>query len=167
MAVKFMVLGAPRSGTTWAANWLMSEGEVCHHDPFMNRFFAADPTLLDELGCGISCTSAVIQHREWVLNHPAPKVIVHRSFDAINYSLRRLGLPDVDGKMWDKALMEVPGLHVKWQQLFNPLKASIIFYHLTGRGMSILKHEQLRHMNVQPAESIIAYCKHELRRHVR
>jgi len=156
-----MVLGAPRSGTTWAANWLRQEGEHVLHDPFMD--FERSPASLDAAGVGISCTSSAIQYPDWLATHPAPKVLLHRATISINASLAGLGLPPIDGAVWDLALARIPGLHVRWDDLFTGKSAYKIFTHLTGREMSFTKHATLRDMNVQPAQRIIDECRAHVR----
>ncbi len=164
MTVKFMVLGAPRSGTTWAANWLNQQlpGECVLHDPFMNP--TINTTVLDICKYAISCTSSVIQHPDWVLNHPCPKVILHRDFAEINRSLNKLGLPMVVPDFWDHALWAVRGLHVPWTDLFRYHTAVGIFAHLTGKLIKDRAgYEQLCAMNVQPSAKIIEELKSRVR----
>lgn len=157
MAVKFMVLGAPRSGTSWAAAWLMTQGEHVFHDPFMDGWKPED---LDARSCGISCTSAVIQHREWVLKHPCPKVVLLRPYSGINLSLEKLDLPRVDPELWERALYDVvPAMHVYWRDLFVSTQAAKVLKHLTGRDMDYASYDQMRRMNVQPTSGVIAYCR--------
>jgi hypothetical protein len=54
----FIVLGLPRSATTWLANWLTTDRSLCLHDPFAKTL----PEQWDAGGkrLGISCTGAYL-----------------------------------------------------------------------------------------------------------
>ena len=45
--IEFMVLSAPRSASTWAANWLTTEKTLCLHDPVLEHY----PEDLDRIPC--------------------------------------------------------------------------------------------------------------------
>lgn len=152
--VKFMILAAPRSGTTWAANWMQAEGEPCLHDPFMDD--AMTPEVLDSVWSGgISCTGSVMAHHDWVWNHPAPKVILHRNFREINRSLGNIGLPSIDPVLWEPELYGTQGMHAPYTELFNWVWARRIFIALVGREPDRALHGRLRTMNVQPSEEVL------------
>jgi hypothetical protein len=134
--IKFMVLGSPRCGTAWAAEWL---GAV--HDPLWDWFY----TDLDALNSGISCTGLAMFY-EWVNRHACPKVVLHRPSIEVEASLRLMGLPMCPPELFH-GLDEVKGLHVPWTDLWaNP---EPIWKHLIGEGFDAQRHAELRGVNVQ------------------
>lgn len=147
--VKFMVLSAPRSGSTWVANWLTSERVLCLHDPILEH----KPEDLDSLPTdrlfGIACTGLALL-TAFVNAHPARKVIVHRDFKDINESLLSIGLTRVVSKRWSQALEAIEGLHVDYRDLFDPKRAAPIYEHLTRLPFDRLRHQQLTPMHIEP-----------------
>lgn len=144
-----MVVALPRSGTTWAANWLTTGALHCIHDPLRLAHFADWGA---ELACdgrrtGVACTGAW-NWPDWLNAHPARKVILHRPLDQVAASLARIGLPAaLEGSA---KLDEVIGLHVPWTDLFDAAGAAAIWTHLTGLPFDGLRHAALREMSVQP-----------------
>jgi hypothetical protein len=139
-----MILGLPRSGTTWAANWTNTETTFCIHDPL-------DMYLLDEidnLHCdkmlGIACTGSYLFY-DWLNQHPAKKVILHRDVEDIKTSLRKQKIrlsvfkPDL--------LDRIEGLHVPWTHLFD--KPEVIWSHLFDTQLDKQRHSFLKTVNVQ------------------
>jgi hypothetical protein len=160
--VEFMVLSAPRSGSTWVANWLTTERVLCLHDPILEH----KPEDLDALTwppCrhspgyspavdrlfGIACTGLGLL-TAFVNAHPARKVIVHRDFRDINESLMSLGLTRVIAKRWEQALNAIDGMHVQYADLFQGGLAEPIYEHLTHLPFDAVRHEQLKDMHIEP-----------------
>jgi hypothetical protein len=143
-----MVLSAPRSASTWAANWLTTEHSLCLHDPV----FEHRPELLDQIHVGrmlgISCTALGLLPA-FVNTHPARKVIVHRDLDDVNRSLVTLGLTPL-GSLWRGALERLEGMHVQYEDLFNAVTARPIYEHLVQRNFDEHRHAQLCEMHVEP-----------------
>lgn len=131
-----MVIGSPRSGTAWAANWL---GAV--HDPLFDYFY----TDLDELDAGICCTGLGMFHR-WVNGHPAPKVILHRDPRQVEVSLRRMNLPMCGPEIFT-GLDRIVGLHVPWDDLFY--EPERIWRHLMPTAFDAARHNSLKNVNIQ------------------
>lgn len=148
--IEFMVLGLPRSGTTWAANWLTDVHTLCLHDPL----FTYRPEQLDSIyvqgnrQLGVACTGLAKFH-DWVNKHPAKKLIVHRDIGEINASLDALGLPQV-GQVEQGELRAIRGRHVSWENLFDTSTAGHIYEELTGLPFDRERHKLLTLMNVQP-----------------
>lgn len=141
-----MILGAPRSGTAWAANWLSTERTLCLHDPLFNR----DLDELDQIPCdrtlGVADTGLLL-FPGFLARHPARKVILHRDLGEIENSLRRAGLPPLE-RNWDRELREIDGLHVDWRDLFE--RPGMIYEYLFGHLMSDYpRHQLLCKLNVQ------------------
>lgn len=86
----FIVLGLPRSATTWLANWLTTEHSLCLHDPFSFGMPAAWP--IDHRKRGISCTAAYLM-RGWLDHYECPTAIIERDPAACDASLDAMGLP--------------------------------------------------------------------------
>jgi hypothetical protein len=146
--LKFMVLGAPRSGTAWAANWLTTDQSLCIHDPlFRWHFDQLDKIESQNREIGVSCTGlALIPH--FTDKHPARKVILHRPLEDINKSLLSINLPPLP-ESWNKALWEIEGLHVSWTDLFDPVLAKRIYELLLDRAFDAERHRELIDLNVQ------------------
>lgn len=144
-----MVLSAPRSASTWAANWLTSERVLCLHDPILQH----RPEFFDSMPCdrlfGVACTALGLIP-DFVNSHPARKVIVHRDLKQVNLSLISIGLTPL-GPVWEHALEAIKGMHVAYEDLFDPQAAEVIYEHLTGLKFDAHRHEQLVDMHVEPA----------------
>jgi hypothetical protein len=134
--IQFMVIGAPRSGTAWAAEWL---GAV--HDPLWDRFYLD----LDELSGGISCTGLGM-FPWWVNQHPARKVILHREPRDVNASLNRLNCGSCPPEVFE-GLAKIEGMHVPWTDLWD--KPQPIWEHLIGFGFDERRHTLLKTVNIQ------------------
>src|SRR5262245_3130005 len=142
----FMVLAAPRSATTWAANWLTTENSLCLHDPFWRYHYTELDALTSTRRMGIACTgSALFPH--WVRAHPARKVILQRDLSEVNASLRALGLPEADPR-FPHVLASIDGLHVSWRDVFE--KPAPIYEYLLERPFDPERHAILREIVMQP-----------------
>ena len=153
MALSFMVLGGPRSATTWAANWLTTDTTFCLHDPLLEytRRQLDVMTIPDKL-IGIACTSSIL-FPEWVLKHPAKKIMLYRPVEEINYSLETLGLPTLDAYAHFKrmkVLMDKGIEPIFWQSLFDREVAAKVWKTLIGTPFDSYRHDLLIQFNVQP-----------------
>lgn len=142
--IKFMVLGAPRSGTAWAANWLSTGSQVCLHDPLWDTHYT-DLDAIEHPHLGIACTGLSLFH-SWVNKHPCPKVILHRTPALVNDSLARMGLPVCPAELF-ASLWKVDGLHAQWTDLFND-NAIDIHLHLRLGPFDTERWKMLRYLNV-------------------
>lgn len=147
MSIQFMLIAAPRSGTTWASNWLTTEHSLCLHDPLW-RWHCSE---LDSVKCdrmlGIACTGIAL-FPEWVNAHPARKVILHRDLKEIDKSLTAIGLPAIS-EPWTGVLEQINGVHLDWRELFERPKH--IYEYLLDRPFDAERHALLRDINMQPA----------------
>jgi hypothetical protein len=143
----FIVMGAPRSGTCWAANWLNSEHALCLHDPL----WRLDLDQLDRFQTrkryfGIACTGVALFPKH-LAGHPARRVVLHRPIKEINRSLKRMGLDPVAPEFSD-ILQGVEGLHVHWLEVFT--QPHRIWEHLLPDvPFDEERHKELRNYNVQ------------------
>lgn len=146
--IAFMVIGYPRSGTAWAANWLTTEFSHCLHDALLQYRYDWLDQIPTFKRLGVADTG-IARVPSFLNNHPAPKVILHRAFDEVQRSLREIGLPELLPQ-WEHGLDKIKGLHVYWHELFdNPRR---IWEHLLpGQVFDPDRHELLKRLNVQAA----------------
>jgi len=152
--LKFMVIGAPRSGTAWAANWLTFGAQLCLHDPLWDHHYT-DFDALPHPQLGVACTGLAEFH-VWVNKHACPKVILHRSPDLVNESLERMGLPAYRPELFLN-LWKIRGLHVEWTQLFGE-EAPAIFEHLKLGRFDEERWQMLRFLEI--TEKYTLRCQH-------
>lgn len=145
--VEFMVIAAPRSGTTWAANWLTTDTSLCLHDPLFQRHYSDLDSIKTDKMLGISCTGIAL-FQDFVQNHPARKLILHRDTAEVNKSLADIGLPPIDGAEWDGLLSSIKGFHVHWESLFTDPRP--IYEYLLQKELDAERHALLREMQIQP-----------------
>ena len=146
MTIAFMIIGAPRSGTAWAANWLTTDRTLCLHEVLFNR----KPEEVDQIPCSrvLGLADTGLWHfPEWVAAHPAKKVILHRRDSEIQDSLKRAGFPYLDGRYWH-ALHDMQGLHIDWRVLFDG--PEMVHHYLFGdTPFDPERHALLTKLNVQ------------------
>lgn len=141
-----MVIGPPRSGTTWASVWLSTHATHCLHDPLFEYRHTELDRIRSGKALGISCTG-VAMFPDWLANHPARKVILHRDIVEVNVSLGRIGLPLMP-LHWDDRLWDIPGHHYPWTALFDDPRG--IYEHLTGLEFDAERHSVLRMARIEP-----------------
>lgn len=151
-----MVIGLPRSGTTWAANWLTTDQSHCVHDPLYTTHYTdwetdgeRFPRHRAGLRVGVSCTG-IWRWPAWLNAHPARKVVLRRDLRAVRDSMRAIGLPEIeDGAQ--AAIDQVSGLHVPYTDLFNAAGAARIWAHLLpGLRFNADRHAELVQIEMQP-----------------
>lgn len=146
--IDFMILALPRSGTTWAANWLTTDNSMCWHDPVTRLL----PKEIDKLSIGkkyhgISCTGAWMWS-QWVKDHPARKIILLRDINEINASLESIGLPLMTQSMVDR-FNALEGIKVPYTDLFE--SPQFIWKNmLPDIPFDPQRHAELVKMNIEP-----------------
>jgi hypothetical protein len=163
-----MIIGLPRSGTTWAANLFSTDAVLCHHDPLYHTHYSEwDEKLTPDAACpvGVSCTG-IWRWAEWLNKHQARKVILHRDGAAIADSMRQIGLPGIDLLDAQNKLMSVIGLHVPHTDLFDPEKCCKLWNYLIGDSVPFnwVRHALLTDIEMQPKFSGLTVGKHVTRR---
>lgn len=149
--ISFMVLSAPRSGSTWAANWLTTEHQICLHDPVLENGVEQLEVLPFVRRYGLACTGLPLL-TDWVNRQQCPKVVLHRDLDEVNASLVAIGLSPLS-KAWDGGVLErIEGWHVHYKDLFRPGTARAIWQHLLGHGTPFdgTRHMMLASMHIDP-----------------
>jgi hypothetical protein len=146
MTIQFMIIGAPRSGTTWASNWLTTERSLCLHDPLFRWPYNELDAVQSSRMLGIACTGVAL-FPEWVNEHPARKVVLRRDLKEIDASLVRIGMTPISNQ-WRGVLDQIVGIHVDWRQLFEKPKS--IYEYLLDMPFDEERHAALREINMQP-----------------
>ncbi len=152
--INFMVLGGPRSATTWAANWLTTDSTFCFHDPLLEYTKRSlDVITIPGKELGIACTSTLL-FPEWFLKHPARKIILYRDPAEVNRGLEALGLPVLDVPAHNarvKTAIEAGITVWHWEAVFDKAYAPKIWAHLLPHiPFDAYRHDLLAGMNVQP-----------------
>lgn len=152
----FMIIGLPRSGTTWASNWLTTDAVHCVHDPLYTTHYSDwDHALPRDHApsakhVGVSCTG-IWRWAGWVNDHPARKVILHRDLGEVRKSMVEIGLPDILTAKDAAALDEIIGYHVPYDSLFDPTEAKLIWdYLVPGQVFNEDRHRALVQIEMQP-----------------
>jgi hypothetical protein len=153
--IKFMILGLPRSGTSWATVWLEMEGHNVIHDPTNNHHYNE----LDDLAVDGIIDTGLYIFPEWLNDHPAKKVILHRERKEVITSMTRIRKsvymfrPD--------RLDRIEGLHVPWTDLFeNPAP---IYNHLFDTPFDEMRHARLREFRIEPCHERVIVDRHKVR----
>jgi hypothetical protein len=158
--IEFMILAAPRSGTTWAANWLTTDTTLCLHDPLYTRHYEELDSIESKKKLGVSCTG-LYWFPDWVNKHPAKKVILHRDISEINKSLNDIGLPSFPDNTSEK-LGLIDGIHINYAEIFTNPKP--IYEYLTGLPFDAERHAFLLDIEMQPKFSGLKVGKAVTRR---
>ena len=140
-----MVLAAPRSGTTWASNWLTTDTTLCLHDPLWTHHYSDLDKIKSHKMLGVACTGLYL-FPDFVNKHPARKIILHRDENEINESLKAIGLPEL--KNTEEQLDKINGVHLDWKKIFTDPKT--IYEFLTGLEFDKERHELLKEIEMQP-----------------
>lgn len=144
--IEFMVIALPRSGTTWASNWLTTDDTLCLHDPLWNRHYSELDSIVSKRRLGVSCTGLAL-FPQWLNAHPARKVILHRDVIEVNESLTAIGMPtmghDAEDNLW-----RIAGVHVAWKDVFD--KPREIYEFLLQKEFDAERHAELKQIEMQP-----------------
>lgn len=146
--VKFMVIGLPRSATTWMANWLTTNDSLCLHDPFSNMF----PEDLDKYHTaktlGISCTGAYMY--KWFQKQTCPCVIIERNMKDVNHSLLKIGLTKMPVFSID-LFNQAKGKRYSFDSIWKEQSAKEMWnYLLPLFPFDVERYRSLSTMNIQP-----------------
>lgn len=149
----FIIVGLPRSGTTWASNLFSTENVLCHHDPLYTTHYNDWDEALPKgvVKTGVSCTG-IWRWPDWVNQHKSRKVILHRDLNEIEKSMRQIGLPPLDFPSAEKQLQSLKGLHIDYTDLFNSKKCCDIWNYLLEGAVpfGVERHKLLIDIEMQP-----------------
>lgn len=143
--IEFMVISAPRSGSTWASNWLTTDKTLCLHDPLWKYHYSDLDNIQSRKKLGVACTGLYL-FPEFVNKHPARKIIMHRDENEINHSLSEIGLITLHN--YEDNLNKIVGWHIDWTQIFTEPKS--IYEYLTGLKFDPERHALLKEIEMQP-----------------
>ena len=152
MTLKRMVIGLPRSGTTWAANWLTIEGHTCVHDPLYFQHYNDWAASYE----AVSCTG-IYDWPEFVMRQTCPVVVLRRPIAQVRASLAEFDterhgdwLPD-DAEERLAAIQGPNIVHVKWSDMFKqPMAAQLWRFLNMPTQFDATRHNQLARMRIQP-----------------
>ena len=146
MKIDFVVLGLPRSGTTWLANWLTTDRTLCLHDPFSDGL--PETWAGDERTFGISCTGAYMFPR-WLGSLSCPVAVIERPVRDCDASAASIGFPSVESISGALASIDAP--RWKFEELWAEDRARALWDHLLPQiRFDSLRYRLLRRMQVQP-----------------
>ncbi len=149
-----MVLGGPRSATTWLANLLTTDETICLHDPLLEHT-SVQLELLKFPGkrlVGISDTAALL-FGDWL----AKKIVLWRDPIHINKAIAALGLREIDA-LGHTARVYALGNRVplyQWDTVFKaPIAQAICRYF--DVPFCRYRFEELKKMHIQPHFSALS-----------
>lgn len=147
--IDFMVIGLPRSATTWASNWLTTDLVHCYHDPLYHTHYENwDGLSIPGTLTGVSCTG-IWRWPGWVNRHPSKKLILHRDLGEINQSLVDIGLDPLPHGS-EEFLGQIQGLHIPFEDLFSSGKACQVWEYLVGSPFNSRRHGEISPIEMQP-----------------
>lgn len=148
----FMVIGLPRSGTTWVSNWLNTDTILCFHDPLYSSHFEDWNTVLPNPNfqkVGVSCTG-IWRWVDWVNAQPCNKLILERPISEVQESLDRLDFPLLTQDNIEK-FKSIEGPRVSFSKLVSDQGiAKEVWSYLTNSEFNPCRFQQLREYNIQP-----------------
>ena len=151
--IDFMIVGLPRSGTAWLANWFTTERSICWHEPLWQRSLAELDAMKGAVLFGIADTQLTLMSADELNRHPAKKLIVHRELGDVNFSLAKLGLPSMqDEHKWK--LDEIGGYHITFHDLFNVERFRPAAEWLLPVPFDAARYSLLKTLNIQNAQAI-------------
>jgi hypothetical protein len=143
--VDFIVLGLPRSGTTWLANWLTTDTTVCLHDPFR---LLPEQWPRDGRTFGVSCTGGYLMPK-WLDAQTCPVAVIERDPADCDASLARMGMGSVG--VLAPELNRVRARRWRFADLWNETSARDLWaFLLPNVRFDAVRYRLLRDMQVQP-----------------
>lgn len=145
-----MIIGLPRSMTTWAANWLSGDRLLVVHDPL----YRAHYTEWDGRYDAVSCTG-IWRWPEWVNAQSCRKLILRRSEADVASSLKRMGAAmHVPVEGGDAVLDRIQGpntRHVSSADLLDGKIAESIWAWLRPESpFDAFRHDEMTRWKVEP-----------------
>ena len=146
MNLDFIVLGLPRSGTTWLANLLTTSSSLCLHDPFASLLpeqIRGDGRLL-----GVSCTGMYLMPA-LLEEQRCPVAVIERDVADCDAGLARLRLGSAAALK--PHLDRVQARRFAFTDLWKEDQAHQLWsYLLPGVPWDSLRYRLLRGMRVEP-----------------
>jgi len=131
------------------------------HDPLYKWHYSELDGLKSHKKLGLSCTGLYF-FVDWINQHPAKKVVLHRDGKEIRDSLEELGLPAMPEDFYERQLWKVGGWHYDWKAIFE--KPREIYEYLLGQPFDEERHNLLKDIHMQPAFENITINAEKTRR---
>lgn len=143
----FIVLGLPRSATTWIANWLTTDRTLCLHDPFAMGEPETWP--VDYRRRGICCTTAYVLPG-WLNAYHCPIAVIERDPATCDASLAKLGLPGTTS--FRDRFETARGARFEFDALWNEGAARALWEYLLPSSIPFdaLRWRLLKDMHIEP-----------------
>lgn len=138
--VRYMIIGMPRSRTTWFANLFTTGSSICMHDAFGYYNLDQLNNMYKDKYFGISDTSIYLAGDIYLNKIPIKKVIIHRSQRDIEASM--------GGSVFKKDMRGINGLHVDYDDIDDRIEE--IWNYCLNIPFDKDRYEILKSMNVQP-----------------
>lgn len=138
--IKYMIIGLPRSRTTWFANLLTTGNSICLHDPLSKWSIGQINNLYPDKYLGIADTSLYLTGVGFINSLPYKKVIIHRNYIDV---CKSLGLAPVRGN-----LSSIEGLHIEFDEIDDRIQQ--IWEYCLDIPFDAERCELLKDYNVQP-----------------
>lgn len=154
--MRFMIIGLPRSMTTWAANWLSEPGFTVVHDPLYRAHYSQWAERFD----AVSCTG-IWRWPDWVNQQPCKKLVLRRDENEVRVSLARLGLQELASMTnAGAALDKIAGpdvRHINSNDLLSHEVARNIWRWLREDDrFDRVRHDEMVRCHVEPRLSFVA-----------
>lgn len=150
----FMVLGLPRSGTAWLANWFTTERSICMHEALMDYSLEDLLAMSVDKVFGVAETSLCLWDVGRINAIPVKKLIVHRELEQVNRSLARIDLPNSMEERNADTLFAVDGVHINFEDLFDYDKFHAAHEWLVPTPFDSGRYALLRKLRVENAYAI-------------
>lgn len=148
MRLDFIVLGLPRSGTTWLANLLTTQQSLCLHDPFAHLL--PEQIKGDGRRLGVSCTGLCLMP-SLLASQRCPVVVIERDVADCDASLAEIGLGSA--APIKPHLDRVQAKRFAFSDLWDEYQARRLWiYLLPGIPWDGPRYRLLRDMRVEPKD---------------
>lgn len=145
--IDFLIVGLPRSGTTWLSALFTNEHALCLHDPFAKAL--PEDWQWDTRKRGVSCTGAYLMPA-WRDTLGCPVAVIERDPKDCAASLERIGLP---ANLMPERLREVRGRRWQFTDLWNETKVRELWaFLLPGVPFDAPRYRLLRDLRIEPAD---------------
>lgn len=144
--LQFIIVSLPRSGSTWAANLLSTDGLLVEHDPLYHTHYTEWEHDFDAVAC-----TGIWRAWEWLNAQPVPKLVLHRPLHEVEASLKALGVHPLVTKESVRMLSLIEGHHMQWTDLFKYDRAQdAAEFVCPGHLIDRARHATLCKINMQP-----------------
>lgn len=147
--MRFAIVACPRSRTAWLANLLTTDKSVCYHEPLSGLSSMDELALILNTGERVGVSDTMLGMYDLKMFDKV--VVVHRPYEEICQSLKRLGL-NTNHFIWElhQKLPSIRGLHIQYQDLAAYKTCREIYqYCLPGEDLSLARWTILNRLNVQ------------------